>query len=336
MHLSDVDAEALAIALDPLPRDAPVVLTYRPRATATQPAIVAEVLGLLEASAVALFPAWLPEATGITEPSDANVAAVRALASRLAGRSRHFGPFLADLAARALTGAGPGASFQPEVRAAGLTRVLLAAYSRADVVVVVDLPDGLPAAHETPLIAALEWLAFRGGLGGVWLTGAPLSDVDRVQSQRVELPAAVPTETRRDPAPTADEALAIPSLGGRPNPNSAAEQLLEKVLSSRVWAHGRAWNQPFSFGPLTNQIRIDLLWEAEHTAVEVDGPEHRGPLHYATDRTRDVLLQTAGYAVLRFTNDQVLGDVNAVAHQLELFLSTRRVTGRSEGSSHVE
>ncbi|GAA0282162.1 endonuclease domain-containing protein [Cryptosporangium japonicum] len=321
MHLVEVDAETLALALDPLPRDAPVVLTYHPRATASQPAIVAEVLGLLEASAIALFPAWLPEAAGITEPSDTNVAAVRALASRLAGRSRHFGPFLADLAARALTGAGSDRSFQPEVRAAGLTRVLLAAYSRADVVLVVDVPEGLPAAHETPLIAALEWLAFRGGLGGVWLTGAPLADPDRVQSQRVRLPTAVPADTRGGPAP---ETLTIPSLGGRPNPNSAAEQLLEKVLSSRAWARGRTWNQPFSFGPLTSQIRIDLCWEAERTAVEVDGPEHRGPLHYATDRTRDVLLQTAGYAVLRFTNDQVLGDVNAVAHQLELFLEKRR------------
>ncbi|MFI5956690.1 DUF559 domain-containing protein [Cryptosporangium sp. NPDC051539] len=333
VHLLDVDAESLALALDPLPPDAPVVVTYRPRSTASQPAIVAEVLGLLEESAVALFPAWLPEAAGITEPSDTNVAMVRALASRPAG---HFGPFLADLAARALTGEGSSASFQPEVRAAGLTRVLLAAYSRADVVLVVEIPDRLPASHETPLIAALEWLAFRGGLGGVWLTGAPLSDVDRVQSQRVRLPAAVESDARRGARPTDGEALAVPSLSGQPNPNSDAERLLEKALSSRTWARGRSWNQPFSFGPLTNQIRIDLLWEVERTAVEVDGPEHRGPLHYATDRTRDVLLQTAGYAVLRFTNDQVLGDVNAVVHQLEQFLSTRRVMGRAEGSSHVE
>ncbi|MFG1923420.1 endonuclease domain-containing protein [Cryptosporangium sp. NPDC048952] len=286
---------------------------------------------MLEASAVSLFPAWLPEAAGITDPTETNVAAVRALASRLAGKSRHFGPFLADLAVRALTGVGSSATFQPEIRAAGLTRVLLAAYSRADVVLAVDVPEDMPPSHETPLIAALEWLAFRGGFGGVWLTGSPLSDVDRVQTQRVRLPTAV-----GGPLPPTDEVLAIPSLGGQPNPNSAAEKLLEKVLSSRAWARGRAWNRPFSFGPLTNEIRIDLLWEAERIAVEVDGPEHRGPLHYATDRTRDVLLQTAGYAVLRFTNDQVLDDVNAVVQQLELFLDKRRVVGRGKGSSHAD
>ncbi|GAA3394758.1 hypothetical protein GCM10020369_65340 [Cryptosporangium minutisporangium] len=336
-----MDADALTVALDPLPADAPVVVTYRPITTATQAAIVGEVLDALEEAAVALFPAWLPDAEGISGPGGANVPAVRLLASRLAGRTHHFGPFLADLAARALTGTRSAASFPPEIRAAGLVRVLEAAYARADVVLVVEVPDGLPATQQSALVAAVEWLAFRGALGGVWLTGAAFPAVDRIHSQRVRLPAAVEALTGQAPDDVSDRAartgaLALPALAGQPNPNSVAECLLEKVLAGHAWAGGRAWNQTFSFGPLISPIRVDLLWAAERTAVEIDGPEHRRQVQYAADRARDVLLQTAGYAVLRFTNDQVLGDVNAVAHQLELFLTTRRVEGRSEGSSHVE
>jgi very-short-patch-repair endonuclease len=337
-----VDADALAVSLDPLPRDAPAVVTYRPSTTRTQAAVVGEVLAQLEAAAVQLFPTWLPEWDASSGPGGANVAAVRVAALRLADHTDHFGPFLADLAASALAGRPPKSSFPPESRAAGLTRVLLTSYDRADVVLLIDVPAGLEPRQEQSLVAAAEWLTHHGGLGGVWLVGASLTAVDWIPAHRVPLPpeiarlvATAPEVPPHVAAPPPGAALGLPALAGRPAPHSPAEQLLEKVLATRAWATGRAWNQTFTFGALARPIRVDLLWESERTAVEVDGPEHWQRIHYADDRARDVRLQSSGYAVLRFTNDQVLDDVNAVVHHLEQFITARRVPGRPEGHPHV-
>lgn len=342
--LTGVDADALTVALDPLPAEAPAVITYRPAARGTQAAYVAEVLALLETSAIQLFPAWLPGWDAVSGRGGANLAAVRVQALRLADHTHHFGPFLAELAAHALTGRTSATTFPPESRAAGLTRVLAASYDRVDVVLLIDVPAGMTARDEQTLVAAAEWLAHRGELGGVWLTGMPLDSVDWIATQRVQLPAAIETLARSAPllpddAGPSDEALpaglGLPPLAGQPHPGSPAEHLLERVLATRPWAAGRAWNQTFATETLVNPVRIDLLWDAERTAVEVDGQEHWQRVHYAADRIRDVQLQTAGYAVLRFTNDQVLDDVTAVVQKLELFITARRVTRRPEGPSHV-
>ncbi|WP_235489834.1 DUF559 domain-containing protein, partial [Frankia sp. AvcI1] len=55
-------------------------------------------------------------------------------------------------------------------------------------------------------------------------------------------------------------------------------------------------------------------------------PEHRGVAHYESDRRRDAELVLDGFAVLRFTNDQVLDDVDAVASQIERCVEARRKT----------
>jgi very-short-patch-repair endonuclease len=52
----------------------------------------------------------------------------------------------------------------------------------------------------------------------------------------------------------------------------------------------------------------------------VDGPDHCGVLKFEADRRRDVHLQLEGFAVLRFTNDQILGDVATVRSQIERFI----------------
>ncbi|TQS40870.1 DUF559 domain-containing protein [Cryptosporangium phraense] len=325
MHLAGVDPSRLAASLDPLPPDAPVVVTYRPDAGASQAALVSAILGLLEDSAVALFPDWLPEARGIDGAQGANIPAVRTLASRLAGRTLHYRSFLADLAVRALTGRPSTVSFPPESRAAGLVRVLEAAYDRADVVLLVELPHGLTAGHETALVSALEWLVHHGELGGVWLVGPPLTTVDWIQSRTVPSLSGAAIGGFEPPGGAVAPPLEIPPLTGRPHPQSTVEMRLERVLAGCPWAGERSWNATLSLDPLTAPMRVDLLWSAEHTVVEIDGQEHRRHRNFEADRARDVRLQTAGYAVLRFTNQHVLSDAHNVAHLIQRFLLTRRV-----------
>ncbi|MGW2160254.1 DUF559 domain-containing protein [Nonomuraea sp. NPDC001699] len=336
----DADPDAVALALDPLPDDAPAVVTYFAAEERSVADLAASVLRELDKAAIALFPAWLPGAEGIEGPSGMNVAAVQALARGRASVTGHFGPFLAELARRALTGGPSGLA--PEVRAAGLVRVLADSFGRARLAILVRVPDGLGTAAREVLVAGCEWLAHRGR-AGVWLAGAPLDD-DRVRTVPVPLPAAfdgagetVPVPATFDgggnavPVPaTADQAPAVayPPVAGRPHPGSASERALEAALSSRAWAGGRAWNQTYRPGPLAVPIRVDLLWERERCVVEIDGPDHRAPAKFAADRQRDVLLQLDGYAVLRFSDGQVLTDMDTVVRQIGQFLRNRR---RAEG-----
>jgi very-short-patch-repair endonuclease len=325
-----VSADVTALSAEPAPDGAPANLTYFARAAGSVAEMVSTLLRELEKAAVELFPAWLPGAEGIDRPGGAGVRAVRALAMRQASATPHFGPFLADLAELSLAGPGRRSSrFASEVRAAGLARVLAAGFDRRRAAILVRVPRALSPAEEEVLVAGCEWLADRGGFG-VWLTGAPVASADRIEAVTVRLPADV-ASLDHAPGSLPAHAIRYPAVAGRPHPASKAEKTLEAALTSCAWAAGRAWNQTYQSHPLVNPIRVDLLWHEERCVVEIDGPDHLAPAHHTADRQRDSQLEQDGYAVLRFTNAQVLTDMTNVIGRLEWFLQGRRV-GRLEGS----
>src|SRR5689334_12015618 len=96
--LADVDPALLGVGLDPLPPRAPAIVRFRPAPAPRVAQHVTAFLDALDRAAVALFPRWLPGAEYFDGTSNLTVAAVRALATDVAARSDHFGPFLADLA----------------------------------------------------------------------------------------------------------------------------------------------------------------------------------------------------------------------------------------------
>ncbi|WP_131746551.1 DUF559 domain-containing protein [Frankia sp. Cppng1_Ct_nod] len=328
VRLTEAGTEAIALSLEPLPDDAPAVVRYRPVAMTPATSMIKNVLDALDTVATALFPAWLPDAELLDGPAGAGTAAARVLARRAAATAPDFGPFLADLAERSLAGGKPStAKFVDEVRAVGLTRVVATSFHRTRTAILVQVPDGLTPAEERSLVTAFEWLTYHGR-AGVWLTGAALHTVDRVCSATVRLTgtAAEITDQRTftDSDPAELPSISYPALAGRPHPASQAEQILETALAAQPWAMGRAWNQTYRFGPLVNPVRLDLLWSAERCVVEVDGPEHRAIPRYEADRRRDVDLQLDGFAVLRFTNTQIIHDLDAVLLRIERFIRTRR------------
>jgi very-short-patch-repair endonuclease len=206
--------------------------------------------------------------------------------------------------------------FAPEVRAAGLSRVLAESSRRPRLALLVSVPDNLPATSERVLVGACEWLAHRGQLS-VCLIGARPAAADWIETVTVSAPP--PANDRPPP-------LTYPALAGKPHPASLAEKALEAALALRPWAVGREWNQTYQPHALANRICPDLLWRAERLVVEVDGPEHYGGLKYADDRHRDMELQFAGFAVLRFMSSQVLNDTQTVVSHIERFLMARRRT----------
>jgi hypothetical protein len=329
VSLTGAAPAALALTLIPLPVDAPAVVIYRPRPSDNASEVAVGALIEMEAAALGLFPAWLPGAAGIGGPGGAGVDAVRALAMRSAPANAQFGPFLADLAERALRGLrGRPSRFALEVRAAGLAKVIARSYERSAAALLVDVPADLSAGEEQALVTACEWLARWGGLG-VWLTGAALSTVDWLPSRRVQVPDSVVSIARAAGSGSvaswpAQPVLTYPPVAGRPHPASRAENALERALASLPWAAGRAWNQTYQARPLEPPVRLDLLWRVERCVVEIDGPEHLEPLRYEADRRRDRLLRQAGFAVDRFTNAQVTGDLSAVISHIEQLVTARR------------
>ncbi|XTZ16867.1 endonuclease domain-containing protein [Micromonospora echinospora] len=356
-QLAGADPQLVDLALDPLPADAPAVLRYRPVTGVSAATQVATLLDAADRAAVALFPGWLPGADRLDGPGALGAGAVRALTARVAARSRGFGPFLTELAERALGGAttdrrsDAGTRFPAEVRAAGLVRVLADAYHRRSVVLLARMPDGLTPADERAVTAAAEWFAQHGRCA-VWLTGPALRTVDRVRTVRITLPdvltrlAAAPVDPPTGPtggwsdvpgptAPPSTPTLRVPPTSGLPRADSAAEQALERALARHRWAGGRRWNHTLTWHTLARPYRLDLFWPVEGLVVEVDGPEHRERLRYADDRHRDAQLQLLGHDVLRFTNDQVLSDVDAVVGTIRDLLAGRRPAGvRNEETRH--
>jgi very-short-patch-repair endonuclease len=323
--LTGAPPEAVALSLEPLPDDAPATVLCRPPVAPPPARTVAAVLDELETAALDLYPTWLPGAESLAGPGGAGVAAARALARRKASATPHFGPFLADLAARSLDARHRRrpTRFATEVRAAGLARVVADSFGRAHAALLVEVPDGLSDREEGALLAAGEWLAYHGGFA-VWLAGARTLTADRVPRIAVPPPAEVapppPTGDTREP-PT----IRFPAPAGLPHPGSRTEQALETALSTRPWAVGRVWNRIYQPDPLTNPIRVDLMWPEERCVIEIDGPEHRSARQYEADRRRDAMLQRNGFAVRRFTNEQVQSDLASVLADMEQLIIIRRL-----------
>ncbi|WP_246240705.1 endonuclease domain-containing protein [Mycolicibacterium madagascariense] len=323
IRLAGLTDEQLAIALDPLPPGAPVVIGYCVDGQGpSQRDVVQDALVALASVALVLYPAWLPDAAVIETSGDFDLRVVRELAHRRAADSVHFGPFLADMAEAALSGHSPDRRIPPDVRAVGLSRIIAESYGRAGVVLLVAPPTSAIGEREQGRIAmALEWLA-QHGIGG-WLVPDALPLVDRYPTWQVTVPAhleALRANGSAEPPPVLD----YPALAGRPHPGSATEQALERRLARCEWAVGRTWNQEYASHSLAPPIRVDLMWPAERCVVEIDGPEHRGSLNYAADRRRDNGLTLDGFAVLRFTNEEIDDDPLRVLAVIESLLSKKR------------
>jgi len=325
VRLGGLTADQLAIALDPPPEDAPAVIAYQVTPPCTAPiAMVDRVLTALEVLARELFPAWLPSADAIDTASGLDRRTVRQLARRLGSTTSHYGPFLADLAEAALLGGPSDHRFPPEIRARGLSRLLRDIYRRESVAVVISAQVPLGRDDQHAVAAAAEWLANHGRIG-VWLVGDPLSQVDRFPLVTLPVPEYLAELARAAGTSEEQEATVhFPVLAGRPHPGSKTEHALEAALARCEWARGRTWNQTHQAHRLAPPIRVDLMWLDCRCVVEIDGPDHLGALKYADDRRRDNTLVLDGFAVLRFTNDEVKGDLPRALDVIRILLTTRR------------
>ena len=268
---------------------------------------------------LALYPAWLPDASGIDGGDSVSRNAVSDIARAAAANGPLFGPVLVRLALAALEGrtSAPLDDVPSETVAAECGKLIRASYELSKVVLLMHAPP-LAKAACCELESTALWLA-QNIPCAVWLIGPASGNMPRIErpTRAAALPGAGDFLTVSQPW--------VSPLAGRPNPMSQIERRLEARLAMQDWATGRAWNMTWQADSLSNAIRPDLMWKEERCVVEIDGPEHLLPAKFAADRRRDRLLQLAGYAVLRFTNEEVANDVEQVASQIEQFLRDRKL-----------
>jgi very-short-patch-repair endonuclease len=281
-----------------------------------------DLLRTFTAVVVALFPAWLPEAAGIEGRSGASLTAIKGVARSAARLTDFFTPFLLRIASAALKQEKTMnlSGFPREVIVRECAKLMRRAFSVEKVILILTPTAVVSDEALSRVERAAIWLHEHGSLI-VWLAGPSAAHMLRI-------PRIGSTPLKAVPLEDADERVIIhiTPLAGRPNPLSRAEQKLEARLSSLSWAAGRAWNQSWAFDALHNPIYVDLIWNDGKCVVEIDGPDHLDPAKFAADRRRDRLLQLAGFKVLRFTNDEVLDDIEQVTSLLE------RVVTRKKGN----
>jgi len=91
--------------------------------------------------------------------------------------------------------------------------------------------------------------------------------------------------------------------------STEAESLLWERLRGRR-AGGFRFRRQHSIG----RYIVDFYCAEKDLVVEVDGPIHEH--NQEEDASRQAFLESLGLRVIRFTNDEVMGDIEAVARRI--------------------
>lgn len=91
-----------------------------------------------------------------------------------------------------------------------------------------------------------------------------------------------------------------------------AETLLWKYLRNRGVAGRRFMRQH-----IIGDYIVDFVCEDDGLVIEVDGGYHSEPQQAQDDELRTQVLESMGFRVIRFSNDEILDDVETVVERIE-------------------
>ncbi|WP_286159005.1 DUF559 domain-containing protein [Methylobacterium sp. Leaf456] len=175
--------------------------------------------------------------------------------------------------------------------------------------------DPAAAQRARPVIEAMEWCARHGAATVAVLPVAPpeTAPYDRLLYGALTLARAEPAVLARFIAPAG------------PHHASTTERRVAAALGRDPELAGLfACNAAVPVGAWGGRARVDLLCSRHRVVVELDGPEHRGEPNFGNDRHRDYELLTAGYLVLRLTNQQVADDLTLCIEKIRAVVRLRR------------
>ncbi len=197
---------------------------------------------------------------------------------------------------------------------------LLGAIDPARILLIWEVDPAL-AMRARPVIEALEWCSRHGAAVVAALTVEPTETppYDRLLYGAYELVREERAAVARFIAPAGTHHA------------SEIERRVAAALEQDVELAGLfACNASVPVGAWGARARVDLLCRAHRVVVEFDGPEHRTEPKFGNDRHRDYELLTAGYLVLRLTNEQVAADLALAIEKIRAVVRLRRGTTEGE------
>ncbi|ASU15651.1 hypothetical protein CHY23_00883 [Actinobacillus pleuropneumoniae] len=115
--------------------------------------------------------------------------------------------------------------------------------------------------------------------------------------------------------------------------SKSLKPLSQKLRSDQTDAERKLWqrinrDQLLSFRfyrqkPLLNYI-VDFYCPKAKLIIELDGSQHYEPDYQEKDCLRDAELNSLGFTVMRFSNDEVYFEIESVVEQIYLFLENVR------------
>ena len=101
---------------------------------------------------------------------------------------------------------------------------------------------------------------------------------------------------------------------------TAAENILWQNLRNRLLG-GAKFARQVALDPYI----ADFVCRTAKLVIEIDGPTHETPEQVAHDSRRSAFLQAQGYRIMRFSNEDIFGDLGPVLGAI--------ATGLSQGPS---
>ena len=111
------------------------------------------------------------------------------------------------------------------------------------------------------------------------------------------------------------------------------KQNSQKLRNNQTDAENKLWQRinrdqllGFRFNrqkPLLSYI-VDFYCAKAKLIIELDGSQHYEPDYQEKDALRDAELNSLGFTVMRFSNDEVMREIEAVVEQIYLFLENVR------------
>ena len=94
----------------------------------------------------------------------------------------------------------------------------------------------------------------------------------------------------------------------------------EAELILRDYVRANHLGHKFLFQFIIGQFIVDFFCPDCKLIIEVDGGYHSEPKQEYDDEQRTQMLESLGYRVIRFTNEQVLYDIDYVVNEIKSYM----------------
>ena len=155
----------------------------------------------------------------------------------------------------------------------------------------------------------------------------------------------LPLPRRGDSEGTDNQVKAIPSIEKYKTAHPDIYALLKENAQNHkrfpteaekcLWEVLRSKKMGFRFRRqhIIGDFIVDFICIPLNLIIEVDGKYHSTPKQQEADYLRDSLLNQAGYTILRFTNEEVIGNIDHVIHRITMAMSESPLLGRGKGEA---